>query len=76
MRATFFNSEGAKTNDSLGPPDVRPPGYAPGQVPDALWSTNQIEIKYLAQGYKHAGRSGARAHNIDGLVIMGPALFR
>ena len=28
------------------------------QVPDALWSTKQIEIKYLAQGYKHAGRSG------------------
>ena len=30
MRATFFNSEGAKINDSLGPPGVRPPGYAPG----------------------------------------------
>ena len=29
MRATFFNSEGAKINDSLGPPDVQPPGYAP-----------------------------------------------
>ena len=27
--ATFFNSEGAKINDSLGPPGVRPPGYAP-----------------------------------------------
>ena len=25
----FFNSEGAKINDSLGPPGVRPPGYAP-----------------------------------------------
>ena len=30
VRATFFNSEGAKINDSLGPPSVRPPGYAPG----------------------------------------------
>ena len=39
------------------------------QVPDALWSTKQIEIMYLAQGYKHAGRSGARTHNIDGLVM-------
>ena len=29
VRATFFNSEGAKINDSLGPPSVRPPGYAP-----------------------------------------------
>ena len=29
VRATFFNSEGAKINDSLGPPVVRPPGYAP-----------------------------------------------
>ena len=46
------------------------------QVPDALWSTKQIEITYLAQGHKHAGRSGARTHNIDGLVIMSPALFR
>ena len=27
--ATFFNSEGAKINDSLGPPGVGPPGYAP-----------------------------------------------
>ena len=46
------------------------------QVPDTLWSTKQIEIKYLAQGYKHASRSGARTHNTDGLVIMSPALFR
>ena len=30
VRATFFNFEGAKINDSLGPPGVRPPGYAPG----------------------------------------------
>ena len=45
------------------------------QVPDALWSTKHIEIKYLAQGYKHAGSSGARTHNIDGLVIMSFALF-
>ena len=30
VRAIFFNSEGAKINDSLGPPGVRPPGYAPG----------------------------------------------
>ena len=44
------------------------------QVPHSLWSTKQIEIKYLAQRYKHAGRSGARTHNIDGLV-MSPALF-
>ena len=28
MRAIFFNSEGAKINDSLGPPGVRPRGYA------------------------------------------------
>ena len=34
----------------------------------------QIEIKYLAQGHKHAGRSGARTHNIDGLVIISLAL--
>ena len=46
------------------------------QVPVTLWSTKQIEIKYLAQGHKHFGRSGARTHNIDGLVIMSPALFR
>ena len=46
------------------------------QVPDTLWSTKQIQIKYLAQGHKHAGRSGARTHNIDGLVIMSPARFR
>ena len=46
------------------------------QVPDTLWSMKQIEIKYLAQGHKHAGRSGARTLNIDGLVIMSPALFR
>ena len=45
------------------------------QVTDALWSTRQIEIKNLAQGLQHAGRSGARTHNIDGLVIMSPALF-
>ena len=32
VRATFFNSEGAKINDSLGPPGVRPPGYAPEWV--------------------------------------------
>ena len=30
VRATFFNLvQGAKINDSLGPPGVRPPGYAP-----------------------------------------------
>ena len=46
------------------------------QVPDALWSTKQILIKYLAQGYKYAGRSGVRTKNIDGLVVMSPALFR
>ena len=34
-----------------------------------------IETKYLVQGQKHAGGSGARAHNIDGFVIMSPALF-
>ena len=37
------------------------------QVPDVLWSMKQIKIKYLAQGYKHAGRSRARTHTIDGL---------
>ena len=37
----------------------------------------QIEIKYLAQGHTHTGRSRARINsNIDGLVIMSPALFR
>ena len=35
-----------------------------------------IEIKYLAQGHKHTGCCGACRHNIDGLVIMSPALFR
>ena len=45
------------------------------QVPDALWLTKQIEIKYLSQGYKHAGPSRARIHNIDGLVIMSNASF-
>ena len=40
------------------------------QVPDALWSTKLIEIQYLAQGHKHAGRCGAQTQNIDGLVIM------
>ena len=25
------------------------------QIPDALWSKKHIEIKFLAQGYKHAG---------------------
>ena len=29
VRVAFFNSEGAKINDSLGPPGVRHPGYAP-----------------------------------------------
>ena len=29
VRATFFNSEGAKINDSLGPPGIGPPRYAP-----------------------------------------------
>ena len=46
------------------------------QVPDALWSTKQIKIKYLSQGYKHVGYSGTWTHNIDGLVIMSPALLR
>ena len=32
VRATFFNSEGAKINVSLGPPGVRPPGYAPASL--------------------------------------------
>ena len=42
------------------------------QVPDTLWRTKQIEIKYLAQGYKHFGTSGARTH---GLAPRSPALF-
>ena len=41
-----------------------------------LWSTKQIEIKHLARGHKHAGRSRAWTHNIDVLVIMSPMLFR
>ena len=32
-----------------------------------LWA-----LKYLAQGHKHADRSGGRTH-IDGLVITSPA---
>ena len=39
-------------------------------LPDALRSTKQIEIKYLAQGHKHAGRSGARTHNIDDQLVI------
>ena len=35
------------------------------KVPDALWSTKQIEITHLAQGHKHAGGSWAQTHNID-----------
>ena len=31
VRATFFNSEGAKINDSLGLPGIGPPGYAPAR---------------------------------------------
>ena len=42
------------------------------QVPDVL---KQIEIKYLAQGHKHAACSRAQTHNIEGLVIMSPGLF-
>ena len=39
VRATFFNSEGAKINDSLGPPGVRPPGYAPDYTPlEVIWN--------------------------------------
>ena len=34
------------------------------QVSDMLWSTKQIEIKYLDQGHKHAGRGGAQTNNI------------
>ena len=29
------------------------------------WSTKQIEIKYLAQGHKHAGRSWARTTDLN-----------
>ena len=46
------------------------------QVPDALCLMKQTEIKYFAQGHKHAGHSRVRTHNIDSLVIIGPALFR
>ena len=48
------------------------------QVPDWLWSTKKIESKYLAQGHKVAGCSGARTRNIDGLVITdhGSCTFR
>ena len=31
-----------------------------------------IETKYLAQGHKHVGTSGARTH---GLALRSPALF-
>ena len=34
----------------------------------------QVEIEYLAQGDRHAGRSEVQTHNNDGLV-MSPVLF-
>ena len=37
---------------------------------------SKFEIKYLAQGRKHGGRSGARTYSVDGLVILSPAIFR
>ena len=46
------------------------------QAQDALWSTKQIEIKYVAQEHNHTGESGDWTHNIDGLVIMSPALLQ
>ena len=42
---------------------------------DASESTNQIEIKHLAQGHKHTRCGGAQTHNIDGVVIESPVLF-
>ena len=33
------------------------------QFSDALWSTRQIEIKFLTQGHKYASRSRAQTHH-------------
>ena len=38
-------------------------------VPDTLWSMKQLRLSILPKDKKHAGRSGAWTHNIDGRVI-------
>ena len=35
---------------------------------DSYQVKEAIETKHLAQGHKHTGSSGARTHNIDGIV--------
>ena len=47
VRATFFNFEGAKINDSLGPPGVRPPAYAPDIPVSGTWSIFFYENIYI-----------------------------
>ena len=43
VRATFFISEGAKINDSMGPPGMRPPGYAPGPGDVICMCVDEVE---------------------------------
>ena len=43
----IFNSEGAKINDSLGPPGVRPPGYAPVRTGLNFTTDHLTETKLL-----------------------------
>ena len=47
LRATSFNSEGTKINDSLAPPGVRPPGYAPDFL-SLAWQEDVIDYVYKA----------------------------
>ena len=42
------------------------------QLPNNAQVDEAIETKYLAQGHKHVGTSGARTH---GLAHQSPALF-
>ena len=36
--------QGAKMNDSLGPPDVRPPGYAPADIFDLKYTDDNMYV--------------------------------
>ena len=38
--------------------------------PIFAWVDEAIETKYLAQGYKHVGPSGARTHNLMFMGVM------
>ena len=46
-------------------------GYSK-QLPNNVHVDEAIKTKYLAQGHKHVGTSGARTH---GLAPLSPALF-